>query len=434
MTRSTWRVQKRVCHQQIRSIGCRKQASKQARGWQNRVGITVSWRKTCETTSRTCQDAECQVTSWSTRDAATAKTRAHWRTQLKTLQQGLVMGFASGDHDAGDAYFWSDTKEERWLRQTRRPAQLRGKRRIHAHRAVGERVKTGDAVSGPSAAHEDWCRSRRTTRRTWRLVTQAADHEKNVMTGDEASDPRKEHVGQHVDGWTARRRQRLEKKSSHKKLRMTQNVKKQSQRFPVVKQKQALDDGQWDERKRTSTATQNGSVAAGRAFYLVKRAILQLKRRRGLIKRTAQEVERENKNLITAEESQKVGSNFVDAHDGKLFNLLDKWDYVTSKTLEQDCQLDEEANKRAVVSRTRMQNKNTELWRQQDRRLCCRHQWPSQSQRRTTQQVQFIDEVVEIPESTQRQNSWRFRRSCKEDRTKIYQGPFVTYRIPIRII
>ena len=56
--------------------------------------------------------------------------------------------------------------------------QLRRKQRLHAQREVEERVQAGDAASGPRE-----------------------EREKRV---DAATGPREEHVGQYVDGQTAR--------------------------------------------------------------------------------------------------------------------------------------------------------------------------------------------------------------------------------------
>ena len=84
-----------------------------------------SWCRACETSCRTCQDAECHVNSWGKRGEATATTRAARRKQLR---QDLATRPRDGDSRAATmapdvlaAGQHRGTEEQRWLHQTRRP-------------------------------------------------------------------------------------------------------------------------------------------------------------------------------------------------------------------------------------------------------------------------------------------------------------------------
>ena len=81
----------------------------------------------------------------------------------------------------------------------------------------------------------------------------------------------------------------------------------QSLREPAVKQRRAL-DGVDNEKKHKRADLQLVREQPQR-----ERADLQLVSTRELTKRTDQEAERENKNLSTAEETQRAGNQTVDA-------------------------------------------------------------------------------------------------------------------------
>ena len=103
-----------------------------------------------------------------------------------------------------------------------------------------------------------------------------------------------------MDWRTARRKQRLEKKSSNKLRRVTWNV---TNRRSATKR--------WDKDKHWTLDNEKKVKVQPQR----ERADPQLTRTRGLTKRTDQEAACEIKNLSTAEEPQRVGSQTVDAHE-----------------------------------------------------------------------------------------------------------------------
>ena len=110
---------------------------------------------------------------------------------------------------------------------------------MKCHEDSSTKLQRATSQSHNSKESNDTTRSAR-WRRECRLVTQPADHEKNVKAGDATSGPREEHVGQHVARRNARAREEELEQATSRDVRRDE----QSQREPAVRQRQALDGGQ----------------------------------------------------------------------------------------------------------------------------------------------------------------------------------------------
>ena len=158
--------------------------------------------------------------------------------------------------------------------------QLRRKQRLQAQRAVGESA--------------DWRRSQRTTRSTWKLVTQPADHEKIVKAGWRKQRTTRR-TRESARGWT---NNSSKIRGSRRRARTSNVAWRETWRIVVARTSGETKTGtsrcrQWEENKRADVQLVKEPPQRERAgLQLIKeqpqreRADLQLARKRELTKKT----------------------------------------------------------------------------------------------------------------------------------------------------
>ena len=120
-----------------------------------------------------------------------------------------------------------------------------------------------------------------------------------MKAGDATSGPREEHVGQHVDGRTARRKSQAREEELEQATSRDVKRDEQPQREPAVRQRQALDGGRYHSGKSGPTPGKRATTA-------------------------------ERENLSTAEEPQRAGNQTVDAYE--VAGLPTSWAATTNVT------------------------------------------------------------------------------------------------------